>query len=300
MKYIACVFLKEGLKTIKKSPMNGVDYHTIDSGMQYIDKYLKKGISNFLVFASTSNKSVDYACRKGIVRKFIKTAKSKYKNKIVLYSDVGLSPYAKDGHSTIISKGKIDYKKSYEAASKLAIAFAEAGTDYIAPCLSLPQQVGMLRKALDKNDYKKTKIMAYSAKFSSALYGPYRETIQSPLGGSDRKSYQTDYSDDRQALRQIKLDEKQGADIVMVKPAMLYLDIVYRARQLTELPLSVYHVSGEYSMIKEGERHRIIDENEVFDEVHSAFNRCKVDFVIGYAPDHFLRWNKAKKSKSAH
>lgn len=292
MKYISCIFLKEGVTEKEKSPMEGVDYHTLSSGLDYVEEFIQKGVTDFLVFGSTQNKSVDYACTQGLIKEFIKSAKDKYGDKITIFADVGLSPYSKDGHSTVMVDGKIDFEQSYELASKLSIAFAEAGADYIAPCLSLHDQVKVLRAALDQKGFQKTKIMAYSAKFSSALYGPYRATIQSPLKGKDKKSYQTDYSNDAEALNQIKIDEEQKADIVMVKPAMLYLDIVFRARQMTKLPLSVYHVSGEYSMIKEACKTGLLDENETFDEVHSAFKRCGVDFVIGYAPEHFLRWTK--------
>jgi porphobilinogen synthase len=289
MKYISCIFLKEGITEKEKSPMDGVDYHTLSSGLEYIETYLEKGINDFLVFGSTQNKSIDYACSGGLIKEFIKSAKEKHGNKITIFADVGLSPYSEDGHSTVMVGGKIDHEQSYEQASKLTLAFAQAGADYIAPCLSLHDQVEVLRKALDEKGYT-TKIMAYSAKFSSALYGPYRATIQSPLKGKDKKAYQTDYSNDAEALNQIKIDEEQGANVVMVKPAMLYLDVVYRARQITKLPLSVYHVSGEYSMIKAGVKTGLLDEEETFDEVHSAFKRCGVDYVIGYAPDHFLRW----------
>ncbi len=294
MKYIACIFLKEGIVEKSQSPMDGVDYHTLHSGLDFIESYLKKGISDYLVFGSTDNKSVDFASEEGLIKNFIIAAKEKFKSEAVIHADVGLSPYSKDGHSTVMENGSINFEKSYALASKLAVAFARAGADYVAPCLSLHEQVQIIRKALDDAGCKNTKIHAYSSKFSSALYGPYRETIQSPLKAQDKKSYQTDYSNPEEALNQIVSDEKHGAAIVMVKPAMIYLDIVYRARQLTQLPLSVYHVSGEYSMIKEACKTGMLDENETFDEVHAAFNRCNVDYVIGYAPDHFVRWNNKK------
>lgn len=290
MKYISCIFLKEGIEKKQPSPMVGVDYHTLDSGLLFIEDYKRRGINDFLVFGSTDNKSIDFACENGLIKNFIKTAKDKFGQDIVIHADVGLSPYSKDGHSTVMENGNINYEKSYTLASRLAIAFAKAGADFVAPCLSLHEQVEVIRKALDGVGYNSTKIHAYSSKFSSALYGPYRETIQSPLKAQDKKSYQTDYSNPEEALNQIMKDGVQGASIVMVKPAMIYLDIVYRARQLTKLPLSVYHVSGEYSMIKEACKTGMLDENETFDEVHAAFARCGVDYIIGYAPDHFLRW----------
>jgi porphobilinogen synthase len=292
MKYIPCIFLKEGIETIQPSPMSGVDYHTLSSGLEFIEKYKNQGMIDFLVFGSTDNKSIDFACENGLIKNFIKEAKEKYGNTINIHADVGLSPYSADGHSTVMKDGVIDYEKSYELATKLALTFAEAGADYVAPCLSLHDQVKVLRKALDESVYKNTKVHAYSSKFSSSLYGPYRQTIQSPLRDEDKKVYQTDYANPEEALNQITIDQEQGASIVMVKPAMIYLDIVYRARQMTKSPLSVYHVSGEYSMIKEAAKAGLIDENEAFDEIHAGFSRCNVDYVIGYAPDHFIRWTK--------
>ena len=295
MKYIACIFLKEGITEKEKSPMDGVDYHTLSSGLEYISNFLSQGITDYLIFGSTDNKSIDFACKNGLIKNFIKAAKDKFQNSITLHADVGLSPYSTDGHSTVMEDGVINYEKSYALASKLALAFAEAGADYVAPCLSLHEQVKVLRSALDQAGFTNTKIHAYSSKFSSALYGPYRKTIQSPLKAQDKKKYQTDYSNPTEALGQITADEEQGATIVMVKPAMIYLDIVYRARQLTKLPLSVYHVSGEYSMIKEACKTGMLDENETFDEIHAGFARCNVDYVIGYAQEHFIRWlNKNK------
>ncbi|MBK7170667.1 MAG: hypothetical protein IPH83_16055 [Gammaproteobacteria bacterium] len=290
MDYIACVFLKEGIADKQPSPLAAVNYHCLESGIEYLATHLDKGISNFLVFGSTDNKSIDFACERGLIRNFIETAKKNFRQDLTLHADVGLSPYASDGHSTIIENGEVNYEKSYAHAAKLALAFAAAGADYVAPCLSLHEQVRVLRSALDGAGHTGTRIHAYSSKFSSALYGPYRSTIQSPLK-AQRKAYQSDYSDPSEALNQIAADESQGASIVMVKPAMIYLDIVFRARQMTTLPLSVYHVSGEYMMIKQAAKAGMVDENDCFDEIHSGFHRCGADYVIGYAPDHFLRWN---------
>ncbi len=289
MDYIACVFLKEGIADKEPSPLAAVDYHTLESGLEYVTTYLGKGIRDFLVFGSTDNKSIDFACERGLIRNFIEAAKKKFRQDVTLHADVGLSPYASDGHSTVIENGAVNYEKSYTQAAKLALAFAAAGADYVAPCLSLHEQVRVLRSALDGAGHTGTRVHAYSSKFSSALYGPYRSTIQSPLK-AQRKAYQSDYSDPSEALEQIAADESQGASIVMVKPAMIYLDIVFRARQMTTLPLSVYHVSGEYTMIKQAAKTGMLDENDCFDEIHSGFQRCGADYVIGYAPDHFLRW----------
>lgn len=291
MKYIACIFLKEGITERQDSPMVDVYYHTLESGLEFIKNYLDQGITDFLVFGSTDNKSVEFACTDGLIKNFIKTAKEKFGTDIVIHADVGLSPYSADGHSLIIKDEKVDYEKSYELAGKLAVAFASSGADYVCPCLPLENQVREVKKVLNESGLASTKIMGYSAKFSSSLYGPYFKTIQSPKDGKIPYEFHISPLNAEEALNHISEDEKQGADIVMVKPAMMYLDIIYRARQQTKLPISIYHVSGEYSMLKEAGRVGVVDENEVFDEVHSAFKRCGTDYIIGYAPDHFLRWS---------
>lgn len=292
MKYISCIFLKEGIEKIESSTMDDVNNHTLSSAMEFVEKYSEQGIKDFLVFGSTDNKSVDFACENGLIKNFIKASKEKFGNNVNIYADVGLSPYLADGHSLVLVDGQVDYEKSYALASKLAIAFTSAGADYVCPCLPLENQVHEINKSLNEVGLNDVKIMGYSAKFSSALYGPYFQTIQSPKDGKIPYTYHISPLNPEEALKHIKADEEQGASIVMVKPAMIYLDIVYRARQMTKLPLSVYHVSGEYSMIKEASKAGLIDENEAFDEIHAGFSRCNVDYVIGYAPDHFIRWNK--------
>ena len=172
MKYIACVFLKEGISERQKSPMEGVDYHTLSSGLEYIANYLDRGITDFLVFGSTDNKSIDFACENGLIKNFIKAAKDRFNNNIILHADVGLSPYSKDGHSTVIENGEINYEKSYELASKLAIAFAQAGADYVAPCLSLHEQVKVLRTELNNAGWTSPKINPYSSNFFCVLFVP--------------------------------------------------------------------------------------------------------------------------------
>lgn len=292
MKYISCIFLKEGILEKESSPMDGVDYHTLSSGLIYIENYLKHGLKDFLVFGSTDNKSIDFACEQGLIKNFIKSAKDKFSNDITIYADAGLSPYLDNGHSLILGPEGVDLSKSYELASRLAVSFATAGADYICPCLPLENQVHEIRESLNKAGFNNTKIMGYSAKFASSLYGPYFKTVQSSRDGKTPYEYHISPLSDKEALDHVRGDEKQGADIVMVKPAMMYLDIIYRAKEITKLPLAVYNVSGEYTMIKEGAKTGMLDESEVFNELHSAFARCGVDYVIGYAPDHFIRWTK--------
>ncbi|VVB75356.1 Delta-aminolevulinic acid dehydratase [uncultured archaeon] len=294
MEYICCIFVKEGIAKSENSPLPDVKYHSIESALDYITNLKKNHLNKFLIFGVPLKKDLKLASTStSIVSKFAIHAKKKFGDSITLVADVGLSPYREDGHSVILdTNGHINETESYAAASALAVAFAKAGFDKVAPCLSLHDQVKHLRIALNRAGLSKTKILAYSSKFSSSLYGPYRQTIKSVLKSEDKKHYQTDYDNPKQALEQIRIDEEQGADIVMVKPGAFYLDILYQARGLTKLPLAVYHVSGEYAMIKAAAKNGLIDENEAFDEIHSGFNRCGTDYVIGYAPEHFTRWKK--------
>lgn len=291
MKYIACIFLKEGIDKKEKSPMIDVFYHTLESGIEYIEEYLEKGINDFLVFGSTNNKSIDFACENGIVREFIRKVKNSLGDDVKIHADVGLSPYMINGSSVIINDGEIDIRKTYDQIKKLVISFAEAGADYLCPVIPFDDQVGYIRKILEDSNLKNTKIHSYSAKFSSALYGPYFKTVQAE-GDDFKRNYYIGPDDSAKAIDNIRLFDLQGANIVMIKPSLFYLDIIYQARQKTDLPLSVYHVSGEYSMIKKTYENDLASEQAVFDEVHEGFNRCGVDYVIGYAPDHFLRWRK--------
>jgi porphobilinogen synthase len=289
MQYIECLFINDNIERTGPSPLADVCQFEPLGVMDHVAKRVEQGIHHFLLFGVPRVKSIASGVEpaSGVAR-VLRRLKDRHGTSVSLFADVGLSPYREDGHSVVMSEGGVDLGQSYSDAAKLAVAFAKSGADYVAPCLSLPDQIAEIRLALEDAG-QSTKIMGYSAKFSSALYGPYRSAISSSLG-DHLKSYQTDAQDPQYALEQVKRDEEQGASIVMVKPGSFYLDVLVQAKQVTSLPVAVFHVSGEYMMIKRAAELDGMNEADAFDEIHRAFHRCGADYVIGYAPDHFRRW----------
>ena len=221
------------------------------------------------------------------VVRFIERACQRWtRDQITLIADVGLSPYLESGQSVVMADHGIDREASYQAAIDLALRFAKAGADYVAPCLSLPEQTARLVQAL-RLEGLESGLIPYSTKFSSSLYGPYRDTVQSSLG-LKRKDYQFDFSDAEQALQQMDSDLEQGAEITIVKPALPYLDVLQDACRRSVKSVAVYHVSGEYAMAIHASQAGLLNLSDYFEEIHTAFRRCGARYVIGYAADYFL------------
>ncbi|HRD11040.1 MAG TPA: porphobilinogen synthase [Mycobacterium sp.] len=288
MDYIECLFVDGTVSGSMPGPMPGVPRLDPDAAVQHVADRRDRGISRFLVFGVPAQKGLAAGCGPdGVVPRFLTCARERLGDSVTLIADVGLSPYSADGHSVVMSAGAIDEAASYRAAAELAVAFAEAGADWVAPCLSLPNQVGEIGKALAGANAD-TRIVAYSAKFSSGFYGPYRATVRSSLGVA-RKAYQTDYTDAGAAIAQVGADIAQGADMVIVKPSMLYLDVLAEVCRTATVPVCAFHVSGEYLSLVLAAEHGGMDAADLFDEYHAAVRRCGPDYVIGYAGDHFLR-----------
>jgi porphobilinogen synthase len=217
----------------------------------------------------------------GIVQQAIHVIK-KAVPQLIIISDVCLCQYTDHGHCGIVKNGVIDNDDTLEVLSKIAISHAKAGADIIGPSAMMDGQVRAIRNRLDENGLKDTAIMAYSAKFASSFYGPFREAAESaPLWG-DRRTYQMDPSNRKEALREIAIDIQEGADIVMVKPALSYLDIISKAQSRFNTPLAAYNVSGEYSMIKAAGERGWIDENATMLEVLTSIKRAGADMIITY------------------
>jgi porphobilinogen synthase len=213
----------------------------------------------------------------------LKALKDQFGKEVNLYSDVCLCEYTTHGHCGIPNdNNEIQNDPALEKLANAALAYAEAGSDWVAPSNMMDNRVGSIREKLDDNGYHNTAILSYSAKFASSYYGPFRDAAGSSPGFGDRKSYQIDYRTIRQPLREIELDEEQGADAVMVKPALAYLDMIVRAREITELPLYAYNVSGEYSMVKNGAKHGILDEEKIVLENLLAMRRAGADVILTY------------------
>lgn len=205
----------------------------------------------------------------------------------------------RNGHCGVLENGQVDNDKSLPLHAMSALAAVRAGADMVAPSSMMDGVVSAIRAMLDDAGYIHVPIMGYSAKFASAFYGPFRDAADSAPQSGDRKGYQMDMRNAREAMRELEADEAEGADILMVKPALAYLDIVRRARETTDLPLAVYNVSGEYAMVKAAAMQGMIDEARIVEEILTSFFRAGADIVITY---HALEWAKradAKKGEQA-
>jgi porphobilinogen synthase len=231
----------------------------------------------------------------------IKKIKSEFPD-VAVFADVCLCAYTTHGHCGIIktqntrhktqSELVLDNSKTLDALTKIALLYARCGADYVAPSAMAKKQVLTIRKALDKNGYRKTKILGYSAKFASHFYGPFRSAFNSRPRFGDRRSYQLDYTDARAALKEIADDIREGADMVMVKPALSYLDVIHQAKRQFGFPLAAYNVSGEYSMVKYGVRAGLWDEEKIVPEIISSIKRAGADNIISYHAKDIARWLK--------
>ena len=287
MDYIECLFIGPGDKP-QESPLKNNLIHSVDSALAHVERRIQQGLNHWLVVAVNQQKGLSQARHSQFhVARFIERACQRWtRDQITLIADVGLSPYLESGQSVVITDHGIDREASYQAAIDLALRFAKAGADYVAPCLSLPEQTARLVQAL-RLEGLESGLMPYSTKFSSSLYGPYRDTVQSSLG-LKRKDYQFDFSDAEQALQQMDSDLEQGAEITIVKPALPYLDVLQDACRRSAKSVAIYHVSGEYSMAIHASQAGLLNLSDYFEEIHTAFRRCGARYVIGYAADYFL------------
>ncbi|HNT91908.1 MAG TPA: porphobilinogen synthase [Smithellaceae bacterium] len=217
----------------------------------------------------------------GIIQQAVKAVKGAVPE-ILVITDVCLCEYTSHGHCGIVEQGNVLNDASLELLAKTALSQAQAGADMVAPSAMMDGQVGAIREALDENALENVPIMAYAAKYASAFYGPFREAAESAPQFGDRKAYQMDPANADEAMREISLDVAEGADIIMVKPALPYLDIIYRAKQEFDLPLAAYNVSGEYSMIKAAAQAGWLDEEKTMLETLTAIKRAGADIIITY------------------
>jgi porphobilinogen synthase len=227
------------------------------------------------------------------VQQAIRAVKEKVSGLLIM-TDVCLCEYTDHGHCGVIKNGDVDNDSTLELLVKEALSHARAGADVVAPSDMMDGRVGAIRKSLDQNGFEYVAIMAYAAKYASGFYGPFREAAESTPQFGDRRSYQMDPANADEALREVELDIREGADIVMVKPAMAYLDIVYRVKHKFGYPVAAYNVSGEYSMIKAAGRNGWIDEERIMIEVLFAIRRAGADMIISYFAKDVARLLRAK------
>ncbi len=284
----------------KKEPvanMPGISRLTIDNLLEEISEVKRLGISRVLLFGACprqyKNELASYAYAKNnIVSQAVAELKRKIKG-IAVITDVCLCAYTSHGHCGILNKEKkIDNQKTLEALSKIALAHAVSGADWVAPSAMAKKQVLAIRNVLDKNRFPKVKIMGFSAKFASNFYGPFRGAVDSAPKFGDRKAYQLDYGDVKKALREIGDDIQEGADMLMVKPALCYLDIIRAARMRFTQPLAAYNTSGEYAFVKMGANIGLWQEKDAILEIITSIKRAGADFIITYHAKDIAKWLK--------
>lgn len=300
------IFVQYG-KGVKEevASMPGVFRYSVDRLGEIADEVLCAGIGGVMLFGIPEEKdergSGAYD-ENGIVPQAIRFLKNYCKERgreIVIIADICLCEYTSHGHCGVLENGQVDNDKSLPLHAMSALAAVRAGADMVAPSSMMDGVVSAIRAMLDDAGYIHVPIMGYSAKFASAFYGPFRDAADSAPQSGDRKGYQMDMRNAREAMRELEADEAEGADILMVKPALAYLDIVRRARETTDLPLAVYNVSGEYAMVKAAAMQGMIDEARIVEEILTSFFRAGADIVITY---HALEWAKradAKKGEQA-
>lgn len=227
--------------------------------------------------------------REGLLQKTVKMLKDALPGLLVI-TDVAMDPYSSDGHDGLVEDGRILNDATLEILARMAVSQAEAGADIVAPSDMMDGRVGYIRGALDHSGFEEVSILAYSAKYASAFYGPFRDALDSAPKSGDKKTYQMDPANAREAVREVLMDEDEGADIVMVKPALAYLDVISAVRESTTLPVAAYNVSGEYAMVKAAAKNGWLDEESAVDEILLSIKRAGADMILSYfALDYALR-----------
>ncbi len=286
------IFIEEG-ENIKKpvESMPGIFRYSIDRADELLEEITDSGISGLLIFGIPKHKdelATSAYDDNGVTQQAIRYIKENYP-KLLVIADVCLCEYTSHGHCGVVHDHKIINDETLPLLSKMAVSLAKAGADIIAPSDMMDGRVAAIRDALDENGFTDTPIMSYSAKFASAYYSPFRDAAESAPCFGDRKTYQMDGANGREALREIEDDIAESADIVMVKPALAYLDIVKEASRLG-YPLAVYNVSGEYSMVKAAAQNGWIDEKKIVLENLTAMKRAGANIIITYHALDAARW----------
>jgi len=292
---IAPIFVRHGdgiMEPVEAMP--GVNRYSVDKLEGYISRLQDAGIRAVLLFGLPESKdelgSQAYASD-GVVPRAIAEIK-KAAPSVLVAADVCLCEYTSHGHCGVIKDGKVDNDLTLPLLARAAVEYARAGADMVGPSAMMDRQVAAIRKALDDSGHQETIVMGYSAKFASSFYGPFREAAGSAPSFGDRKSYQMSGANSREAIREIEEDIKEGADVVMVKPALAYLDVIAKARARFNLPIAAYNVSGEYSMIKAASSNGWLDERMVAMEVLTSIRRAGADMIITYFAEQAANWLK--------
>jgi len=281
------IFVMEGENIKQEIPsMPNCYRYSLDLLLKEVRAIYELGINAIALFPLIEENKKDNEGKEsynpeGLVQRSIKTIKGEIP-KITVITDIALDPYSVYGHDGIVRDGEILNDETVEVLVKMALSHAKAGADMVAPSDMMDGRIGAIRQALDKEGWINTGILAYSAKYASAYYGPFRDALESAPQFGDKKTYQMDYANGKEAIKEVALDIKEGADMVMIKPALAYLDIIRRVRDYTNLPVVAYNVSGEYSMIKAASQRGWIDEDKVVLETLTSMKRAGAGLILSY------------------
>jgi porphobilinogen synthase len=287
------MFVSEGISEPREiSAMPGIMQWPVDQLGREVQRIADLGIPAVLLFGIPNDKdevgSQAYA-DEGVVQQAIRCLKQESPETLII-TDVCLCEYTSHGHCGVIHNGTVQNDESLKLLAQMALSHAQAGADIVAPSDMMDGRVGVIRQTLDENNFSQIPVMAYSAKFASGFYGPFREAAGSTPQFGDRRSYQMDPANAREALREVDLDIEEGADIVMVKPALAYLDLIRQVRDHCDLPIAAYNVSGEYSMVKAAAQNGWIDEQRIVMEILTGIRRAGADIIITYFAPEVAQW----------
>ena len=275
---------KQAIQPILSMP--GISRFGLEKLMVEVDECMNAGVTNFILFPAVDEKHKDkYASYSLDASNFYLTAIRELKKRFpeaIFISDVAMDPYSSDGHDGLVIDNQIVNDETLPILSAMAVAQAEAGFDIIGPSDMMDGRVGEIRDALDNQGFLNVGIMSYTAKYASAFYGPFREALDSAPKSGDKKTYQMDYANRKEALREAELDEEEGADFLMVKPALCYLDVIRDLSNYSSLPIAAYNVSGEYAMLKAAAERGWIDYNKAMPEMLTSIARSGASVILTY------------------
>lgn len=285
--FIVPLFIDEGENIIHEIPsMPNYFRRSIDHTITEVKELYSLGIKSVLLFIKCKDELKDNTGKEawnkdGLMQRSIKAIKDAVPEMYVM-TDVALDPYSVYGHDGIVKDGEIVNDETVEALVKMSLSHAKAGADMVAPSDMMDGRIAAIREALEDENFINTGIMAYSAKYASCFYGPFRDALDSAPGFGDKKTYQMDYANRIEAVKEALMDEEEGADIVMVKPGLPYLDIVREVKNAVQVPVSVYNISGEYAMIKAAAKMGWVDENKAIIETLTSIKRAGADLIATY------------------
>lgn len=281
------LFLVDGKGQQQEIPsLPGINRWSLDKLLKEIESSMKLGLGSFVLFPAVEDSLKDVTASYGsdpdnFYLKAARKIKSEFPD-IWLMSDVAMDPYSSDGHDGLVRDGKILNDETLEILGTMAVAQADAGFDVLGPSDMMDGRVAWIREELDDNGFEETAIMSYAAKYASAYYGPFRDALESAPKSGDKKTYQMDPANRREAIREAELDEEEGADWIMVKPATLYLDVIREIRDHVSVPVSAYNVSGEYAMVKAAAKNGWLDHDLAMTEMLTSIKRAGADAILTY------------------